>query len=246
MGVTDSQAGVTGIPLKLAKRIRGECCYSGCNDPALDGSDYCAPHDAHERARSTKRQNRHRQKLADAGLCRDGCGRKVGKRHRPDGSIVPRRCGTCRRAHAKKLRDDREKARVTDASMGVTVSDHAVSDHAARIAARITSVVDSADGYARTRMKGGKRGAPSMEEQRRNDLIAMRRILASYEESFAVTYSQEVRDLSREQQAAARRASDAHLELAVRLGMEALVRYGYELPVLHPDEIADSDDTDDT
>ena len=96
------------------------------------------------------------------------------------------------------------------------------------------------------RMRGGKRGAPSMEERDRRDLADMQRILVRYEQAIGEAYSVDVRELSRDQQAAARRAAHAGLALAVRMGMEALVRYGYEVPVLHPDEIGDSDEDDDT
>lgn len=244
--VTGKQDGVTGnLPRRLAKQIRGECCYSGCHEPAMRdesgevSSDFCEPHDAHERGRAATRQRRHRQKLADDGLCIDGCGRKVLKRRGPDGTVQRRRCSSCRKSHNEVARASR--ACVTGTESGVTGD-----THAARVESRKVSVVDSSDGYARTRMKGGKRGAPSMEEQRRNDLVVHRRILASWEASWAIAYSAEVRELSRDGQAAARRDSDGHLLNALRHLMECAVRYGYEVPVLHPDEIGEDEDETDT
>lgn len=94
---------------RLAKQLAGRCCYSGCREQAADGSDYCAPHDAHERGRDAGKKRRRRQRLADAGQCLTGCGAKVTRRRRPDGTVVPRRCRECRESHAKKCRESRAK-----------------------------------------------------------------------------------------------------------------------------------------
>lgn len=160
---------------RIPKRIRNECLH--CTDRALDGSDYCGPHDAHERAQRAARQRRKRQKLADAGLCRDGCGRKVGKRRRPDGSILPRRCPTCRRGHIKKLRDDRKKARVTSATPGVT------SGTADR-PGNWRPDYDPVTGAEWQRYRGkGKRGRLSREQQIDEDLRDLRHAIEYLQEA---------------------------------------------------------------
>lgn len=86
------------LSVRLTRQLAGKCCYSGCDDRALDGSDYCAPHDAHERGRDANKKRRRRKRLAQAGLCVGGCGTKVGKR----GSRKLKRCRACRKA----LRDE--------------------------------------------------------------------------------------------------------------------------------------------
>lgn len=103
------------LPVKIAKRIAGQCAYSGCHEPAEDG-DYCAPHDAHERARDAGKKRRRRRKLAKSGFCIGGCGRKV---PRKKGKRQPKRCSTCRREHNAKRQAAREKVRVPGDSRGV-------------------------------------------------------------------------------------------------------------------------------
>src|SRR5690606_15861913 len=206
------------------------CARRGCKTAALDDSDYCARHDADIRRYKRDYDKRRRAKWAAENRCMR-CGAKERKPGRPWCPACVIRLDTMRRRcdHTRDL-------------------DHLTpwrDTHAARIAARMVSVVDSKDGYARTRLKGGKRGAPSMEERDRMDLQHIRLVLADYERALAEAYAPEISALSREQQAAARRAAHAGLALAVRLGMECLVKYGYEIPTLHPDddpeEIGDSD-----
>jgi len=104
----------TQPPTKLVKRIAGMCLYSGCDDHALDGSDFCAPHDAHERARAANKQRRRRLRRAEAGLCVAGCGRKVGKQRNPDGSLMRRECPTCRRDTRERARRARKERQVAN------------------------------------------------------------------------------------------------------------------------------------
>jgi hypothetical protein len=92
------------LDLRIRKRIAGTCGYSGCTVPAADGADYCAPHDAHERGRDAAKKRRRRQRLADGGLCAAGCGKKVGKQKRADGSAFHRECRACAKAKAARRR----------------------------------------------------------------------------------------------------------------------------------------------
>lgn len=128
------------LPTRIAKQIAGQCCYSGCTDKALDGSDYCDPHDAHERGRDANKKRRRRQRLAQAGLCVAGCGRKVPRKRKPDGSVMQRRCNGCK----KVLRD----ARVPDDAGSVPGASSEPD--------RITHEVEG-DGYARKRFHGQQR-----------------------------------------------------------------------------------------
>lgn len=86
---------------KLAKALLGEC--EKCSAPAHGDSSLCL----HHKGKAAARQRKRRQKLASAGLCRDGCGRRVGKRKRPDGTLVPRRCKQCSLETVAKRRDRR-------------------------------------------------------------------------------------------------------------------------------------------
>lgn len=148
------------IPAKLARQLAGRCCYGACPDPALDGADYCGPHDAHEKGRDRTRHVRHRQRLADQGLCIvAGCGKKVGKRKRSDGTAMLRRCRGC----AKADRDTkRARRRVTDDSRRVTVTSADPSSFKLEV---------GKDGATRTRkiFRAGQ-GGPSKEEIRKGHL----------------------------------------------------------------------------
>lgn len=105
------------LPVKIAKRIAGRCLYPGCDDDSLDGSDYCDPHDAHERGRDAGKKRRRRQRLADQGMCIvEGCGRKIGKRKRLDGTVQQRRCASCGKARRARTRP---KDGVPDGASGV-------------------------------------------------------------------------------------------------------------------------------
>lgn len=93
---------------RLSHQLDDKCCYGSCKERAVDG-DYCAEHGLAERSRHRTKQASRRLKLAREGQCRDGCGRKVGKRY-VGGRIVPRRCIDCKRADNKR-RSERRKGR---------------------------------------------------------------------------------------------------------------------------------------
>lgn len=148
------------IPARLAKQIAGTCCYSGCTDPALDGSDYCGPHDAHERGRDANRKRRRRARLAKAGLCITGCGRKVVRKRRADGTIMQRRCKQCSKVLAQEARSRRS---VTGGSRSVP-GDASEAD-------RVSREVEG-DGYARTRYHGQpRRGQQPRHQLDDQDLV---------------------------------------------------------------------------
>lgn len=99
----------TKLSRTLTRRLAGRCCYGACTADALDGSDYCAPHDAHEKGRDAAKKRRQRLARAKAGRCVTGCGRKVGKRRVKRKWIAMRECPTCARRRAKKQRDARKR-----------------------------------------------------------------------------------------------------------------------------------------
>lgn len=143
------------LPVRLEKQIAGKCLYSGCRADAIDGSDFCDPHDAHERGRAANRQRRHRQKVADAGMCIAGCGRKVARQRGKDGKIKRRRCAVCRKEHRKQVQNARARTRVTGEDRGVTGDAPDL---------RITREVEG-DGYARTRFHGQERRGQQKRHQ---------------------------------------------------------------------------------
>jgi hypothetical protein len=151
----------------FAKRLRSECLH--CGETALDGSDYCAPHDAKERGQRSTRQRRLRQKRADAGLCMSGCGRKVSRRRRPDGTVLPRECPTCSDLHRKRVAKARE--RVRNEHQECVTGDEQIPPRGHWKLAH-----GSADAEARgwrpvARYVGrDRRGAPSREDRRRDAL----------------------------------------------------------------------------
>lgn len=142
------------LPRKLARQLAGRCCYGACEDSALDGSDFCAPHDAHERGRKRSRARRRRLRLAEQGVCIvAGCGRRVGKQRGPSGGVVLRRCPACKKAHRKEQRDRRG---VAVDSCGVAVDAPLPSSH--------WKTETYSDGSTRTRYVGrASRGGLSRE-----------------------------------------------------------------------------------
>lgn len=139
------------LPIRVEKRISGTCCYSGCDERAVEGSDYCGPHEAHERGRDAAKKRRRRQRLADSGRCSAGCGAKVGKRKRPDGTVMLRECRACAAA---------TRARRTVPGDAVTVPGNDNADPRWR--------VDPGTDWLRYRGKG-RRGRLTREEQDRED-----------------------------------------------------------------------------
>lgn len=212
----------THVENRADKQAAGTCVRKCCGKPAEDG-DYCARHEKLQRKYDREYKQRRRAEAAAAGKCGQ-CAIGVVKQ----GSTW---CAAC------LIRNDRLRKS--------NVHLH-VENRSARIAKRLIPWQDSPQNEGRTRMRGGKRGAPTMEDRDRRDLDDIERILVRYRLALDEAYSDDTRILSKVQQASTRRAAHAGLALAVRLGMEALVNYGYEAPVLVVDEIGDSDDDDDT
>ncbi len=147
------------ISPRLIRQLEGRCCYGACPAQAADGSDYCAPHAETEAVRQADNRKRQRQARADVARCiESGCGRKVDRVRRADGSAVLRRCGTC--ARAKNVGRRTIRRGVTDHGAGVT--------SAVATAATVKLEVGR-DGATRTRYcpRPGQRGGPSKEEVRR-------------------------------------------------------------------------------
>jgi hypothetical protein len=154
---------VSTLPIKVEKRIAGECLYSGCREQARDGSDYCDPHDAHERGRDAAKKRRRRQRLAGAGLCAGGCGRKVGKRRRTDGTIVQRRCSGC----TKELKAEARKRRSVPGDRRSVPGNAADLGSASSPAGWKVTLEQSPDGIMRERSRyagQGKKGRQSIEQ----------------------------------------------------------------------------------
>jgi hypothetical protein len=153
----------------LVRRLAGQCCYGACTEKPIDGSDYCAPHDAHERGRAAQKQKRRRARRALAKQCMEGCGRKVGKRLTDRGSVLMRRCPTC----AKADREAKAMARRVPADTS-------------RVPGKPTrgfTKVEHGEGYRAERYVGrDRRGAPSradLDEDLRSDLADAERELAA-------------------------------------------------------------------
>lgn len=209
------------LPVKVLKRIAGTCLYSGCEDMALDGSDYCAPHDAHERGRGAGKQRRRRQALANRGRCIvAGCGRKVPKRKRPDGAIMQRRCSSCTKAHRLAAREKSGVSRSRAGVPGVAVGDASE--------ARTTREAEG-DGYARTRYHGqsrrGQQKRWQLDIQDAEDaILALRAAIRGFE----LARDAEEAQTPRVQRDEIRFAACAQVRLAGRFGDEIAERNGYD------------------
>lgn len=202
-----------------------ECAHHSCRRRAGKNSELCPKHE--DALKRRKRDHGARRRALWASECR--CMR-CGAEKRKRGS---RWCAACLIWLDKLRKPDQEQQRDSPSKRE-------------RIASRLIPWEGSPQNEGRLRLRGGKRGAPSMEDRDRRDLEDMQKGLVRYGELLDEAYGAETRDLSRVQQVQVRRAAHARLALVVRQGLEALRAYGYDVPIAAGDEIADSDDTDDT
>lgn len=179
---------------RTAKQLVGACCYGACQERALDGSDYCAPHDAHERGRDAAKKRRQRLERVKAGRCITGCGRKVGKRRVKRKWIAMRWCSTCARARAKAQREARKANRrvVPGASRDVPVDSKAPR----------TKLEVHPDGYVRVRTTGrgvrGQKSRAELDDDLRQDLDdSIRDAQAVRDEGIADLRAPAISDLGR-------------------------------------------------
>lgn len=193
------------------KQQAGTCVRKGCRREADDG-DYCRQHARAQRAYHAAYMARRRQEWDAAQAC-TSCGARERKR----GS---KWCTAC------VIRDERQQLSSVNPQG---------ENRRERMAKRLIAWTNSPHNEGRLRMRGGKRGAPSAQDRDRRDLADIRRVLDRYALALDEAYGAETQALSRIQRDATVRAAHAGLALAVRLGMEALVTYGYECPVLAED-----------
>lgn len=207
------------LDLRIRKRLSGAC--RDCAARAADGSDYCEKHDAMARARSSKARRKERKQRAEAGLCRDGCGRRVTKRRRPGGGFLLTRCVKCKKAHAEDQKERRGKRGVLGADRGVVGdSDENQSRDASWRTEKGTHAWGSGE-YQTTRYHGIRgRGRLSREEQiaeLRRDLMFAREKLDEAIRVLPVLASPDVLELGPIQRAAAAREAASPAEQASRL-----------------------------
>lgn len=213
-----SYASVSAVALdgdRDGQRDHRSCPRRGCHRLAADDSEYYTKHE--DDIRRYKREYGARQR---ARWLADGCCTRCGARERRSGSMW---CSAC------LIRLDRMPQRDQDLQR-----DHRQT-RGERVAKRLIAWTNSPHNEGRVRMRGGKRGAPSAQDRDRRDLADIRRVLDRYALALDEAYGAETQALSRIQRDATVRAAHAGLALAVRLGMEALVTYGYECPVLAED-----------
>lgn len=203
---------------KVARRIAGQCLH--CKDPALEGSDFCGPHDARDRANDAKRKRRKRIERAKAGLCITGCGRRVSKKTRRarrgrGARIKMLRCSACIRVHKKQMQERREKTR------GVRIGVGGVPTEASDPRFRVESDLrPERAGQTTLRYIGkGRRGRLTREEQAAEDkrdamfaIDGIKKFIAAVD----VVMSDEVQSLPPIQLQAAKREAAQHLGNAGR------------------------------
>lgn len=157
------------LPRKLVKRIKGECQH--CAQPAVAGSDYCETHGARAAEYDSAWKRTKRQARADAGECITGCGTRVKRAKRSDGTWKLQRCEDCAETLNAAKRDARAMRSVENAGRSVETN---TADPAPRGRFKMEprSVEDQARGWAAsTRYVGrSRRGAPSKEDRWRDTL----------------------------------------------------------------------------
>ncbi len=208
----------TLLPITIEKQIARTCTYSGCDDRADDDSEYCGPHEAHERGRKANAARRRRQRLADAGVCIvEGCGRKVPKRKRKNGTVQQRRCGGCGKEHRAAMRVKSHAPGV--AGMGAGVAGDP-SDPLWR--------VDPGTTWKRFRGKG-RRGRLTREEQAAEDKRDAKFAIDAIKDfigAIDIVMSEAVQALGRIQRDEAKRQAAQHLGSARRFLEDLEERYG--------------------
>lgn len=196
---------------KLAKALRGECAYSGCHEPSIDG-EHCAPHAERERIRGAKRQQRRRARLRSEKRCLD-CAKPIRSRGL-------RRCPVCRQANAANRRS------VTGDVRSVTGDEQIPPRGHFKLAHRTDEGAER--GWAPTARYVGRdrRGAPSKDD--RDDEV-VRDIdyaiaeLEKFKKAFALA-REHAADLPRVQREEARRLAFSHLKYAGRFVDDAADR----------------------
>lgn len=201
------------LDARIRKRLAGVCM--DCTEKVADDSDYCAKHDAMARARASKAQRKERKRRAKLGLCRDGCGRKVARRRKSDGSLMLTRCSACKKRHAGKQSERRAKQRGINGSVcGVIGTDEAYDP-------RWRPDYDPITGAAWNRYRGkGRRGRLTREEQLDEiirDLGFARDKIVDAMRSVAVLKLPEVVELPVIQREAAKREAFDPIEQAARI-----------------------------
>lgn len=204
----------SAVENRADKQAKGECVRKRCSAEAADGSDYCAKHRDEQRAYQRGYMARLRAKRRAKRLC-TWCGKRLPRRLWPGRDAQTASCDACR------IKRDRMGAR------GVKQS---VENHASRVAARVVTAVDGSDGYARTRLRGGKRGAPKAEQLDDADLRDLRLYIEKAAAGIAVANSEEVQALPRIQRDEAKYAAMSWVALLVRSGLAFMKRKGVPLP----------------
>jgi hypothetical protein len=209
------------LPRKLVKRIKGECQH--CTEPAVAGSDYCEGHGERERAEDRSRHQERRQELADKGICiASGCGKKVAREEREDGTFKLKRCKACAKEHRGAMKSLYEiRSGVPSADSGVP-SKPADPSHRRTARTKIERAYDRlSDGTERTierviyRSRGGQT-VESMDADGAHDVQDALRLLAGHEGR--LRYLRAIEDeLGRIQRAEARSAVADPLLRAVGL-----------------------------
>lgn len=209
------------LDLHLRKRLRGTC--RDCASPALEDSNYCDKHDAMARARSRKWINRQRSKRAELGRCADGCGRKVDRRRRQDGSIALTRCPKCKKKRQADQKERREKRRVDGLGCGVDGSPDGKTGNW-----RPDYDPDTGAEWQRYRGKG-RRGRLTYEEQLDEDdrdLAEVERLVRRGRIARQRLKDPAIRDLPMVQREEAKRLANEDICRASRMLDEQADKYG--------------------
>lgn len=176
------------------------CARRGCLARPDDDSEFCPGHAEDQRRYNAQYMSRKRDEWRAAGKCTRCGGKRTGSRE------------TCLKCRVELGRLDVE----TD-----------VENHAERVAARLVAARDEHDGFLRKRFKGGKRGAPGIDEQDEFERKIVEQAIERYVVACKWLSSAEGKRSPKEDREQARLAALGQLALAVRAADEILDRNRY-------------------
>lgn len=186
---------------RASRQQQGICVRSGCRRSAGDASDFCDEHHGAQLRYHREYMQRRRLEWRRAGLCTEcGGNRKVDSKW----------CARCLIRHGK-----------------LAVKSHGENKRTERVAARIEVSRSESDGFLRKRFKGGKRGAPGIDEQDEFERRIVESAVKRYLDGAAFLSSDQGKALSQVERESARVSALGQLALAVRAAEDILERNRY-------------------
>lgn len=192
---------VEGVSQRVEKQQIGTCVRRGCNDDCADDSDYCAPHRDEQRDYNAEHMRRKRAEWDAADACM-----RCGSPRRKKGS---RECVACLLKRGK---------------LGVS---QRVENKGDRLTSRLIPWENSPHNAGRLRLRGGKRGAPGIDEQDEFERKIVQAGIERYLKACEFLTSADGKAMLPADRDAARMAALGQLALASRAADDILDRNRY-------------------